>query len=32
MDAVEWDGYVLSNGQVVMLKDQTLLHEECMQF
>ena len=32
MDAVEWDGYVLSNGQVVMLKDQTLLHEECIDF
>lgn len=30
MDEIEWDGYVLSNGQVVMLKNKSLLHEECM--
>lgn len=30
MDAISWDGYVLSNGQVVMLKDKTVIHEECM--
>lgn len=30
MDEINWDGYVLSNGQVVMLKDYTVIHEECM--
>lgn len=30
MDEIEWDGYVLSNGQVVMLKDKSLIHEECI--
>lgn len=30
MEAIEWDGYVLSNGQVVMLKDTHVIHEECL--
>lgn len=30
MDEIEWDGYVLSNGQVVMLKDKRVIHKECI--